>query len=79
MCNADNVCVTCETGYFVSSGSCQSCATSCTCDGWVLPKVSGVCSTLCGDGFKIGNEECDNGNTNDHDGCSSTCMLEPCN
>ena len=79
MCNADNFCVTCSAGYFVSSGSCQTCATSCTCGGWVLPKVNGVCSTLCGDGIIIGNEKCDDGNTNDHDGCSSACTIEPCN
>ena len=78
MCNADNVCVTCSTGYFVISGSCETCATSCTCEGWVLPKVNGVCSTLCGDGIIVGNEKCDDGNTNDHDGCSSTCTIEPC-
>jgi cysteine-rich repeat protein len=33
---------------------------------------------LCGDGYLIqGVEECDDGNTNDGDGCTSNCTLEP--
>ena len=38
--------------------------------------VSGVCQ-LCGNGiWVIDNEECDDGNTNDGDGCSSSCEQE---
>ena len=40
-----------------------------------------VCSSECGDGFVVGhphsNEWCDDGNGNDGDGCSSTCVIEP--
>lgn len=57
----------------------MTCVQACVCNGWVLPKINGTCSTLCGDGIKVGLEECDDGNLNDHDGCSSTCTLEPCN
>ena len=31
---------------------------------------------ICGDGLNLGSLECDDGNTNDGDGCSSTCKLE---
>ncbi len=31
----------------------------------------------CGDGFRTLPEECDDGNTRDGDGCSSTCKIEP--
>ena len=33
---------------------------------------------VCGDELQQGNEECDDGNTNNNDGCSSTCKLERC-
>jgi cysteine-rich repeat protein len=32
---------------------------------------------LCGDSKKIGTEQCDDGNTNSGDGCSSNCQIEP--
>jgi cysteine-rich repeat protein len=35
-----------------------------------------VCDPICGDGFVEGNEECDDGNLEDGDGCSSKCTLE---
>ena len=31
---------------------------------------------VCGDGFKSGSEECDDGNTDDGDGCSAECTVE---
>ena len=31
---------------------------------------------MCGNGMVEGDEECDDGNANDLDGCSSTCVLE---
>ena len=31
---------------------------------------------ICGDGLNLGFVECDDGNTNDGDGCSSMCKLE---
>ncbi len=33
---------------------------------------------ICGDTIKTGSEECDDGNKNDGDGCSSKCKLEIC-
>lgn len=33
---------------------------------------------VCGDGNKEPCEECDDGNTNNQDGCSSACKIEPC-
>lgn len=32
--------------------------------------------TICGDGFRVGKEACDDGNTADADGCSSSCEVE---
>ena len=34
------------------------------------------CVEICGDGLDFGNLECDDGNTDDKDGCSSTCEVE---
>lgn len=34
-------------------------------------------SDFCGDGVIDSNEECDDGNSDDGDGCSSTCQIEP--
>lgn len=34
------------------------------------------CQTVCGDGILAGEELCDDGNTDDGDGCSSTCAIE---
>ena len=78
-CYPNNVCVSCSSPLVVSEGVCMTCVLACVCNGWVLPKINGTCSTLCGDGIKVGLEECDDGNLYDHDGCSSTCTLEPCN
>ena len=51
---------------------------SCNCLGYVLPRyANGDCRTLCGDGYKIfPYEECDDGNSEDGDGCSSSCTIE---
>ena len=37
---------------------------------------SDSCNTSCGDGETAGAEACDDGNTDDGDGCSSTCSIE---
>ncbi len=39
-----------------------------------------VCSTICGDGLKVGGEACDDGNNvnnDNNDGCSSVCAVQP--
>ncbi|NMB92185.1 MAG: DUF4215 domain-containing protein [Parcubacteria group bacterium] len=36
-----------------------------------------VCTSVCGDGTKECLEECDDGNTNDGDGCDHNCKIEP--
>ncbi|MFZ9889620.1 MAG: fibro-slime domain-containing protein, partial [Myxococcota bacterium] len=36
----------------------------------------GDCAEVCGDGLKLGQEGCDDGNTRDGDGCSASCSVE---
>ncbi len=44
----------------------------------VSSRSGSVCKRkeLCGDGFRVKNEQCDDGNTADGDGCSSSCSVE---
>lgn len=44
----------------------------------VSSRTGAVCKRkeICGDGFRIKNEQCDDGNTADGDGCSSNCAVE---
>lgn len=54
--------------------------TTCSlCDSaYTLNSVTKLCMTnICGDGFITTGEACDDGNTNNGDGCSSTCTVEP--
>jgi cysteine-rich repeat protein len=46
-----------------------------TCTGGT-PTSPDVCNPICGN-IRNGNEECDDGNTNNGDGCSSSCIIEP--
>lgn len=34
------------------------------------------CFSKCGDGYTVLQEKCDDGNTMNYDGCSSTCQIE---
>jgi len=34
------------------------------------------CKVVCGDGIRVKEEQCDDGNTDDGDGCSSKCEIE---
>jgi cysteine-rich repeat protein len=52
----------------------ETCAQNCSCSGWVQPWTNNSCSTLCGDGIKQGQEQCDDSNIISHDGCSSVCL-----
>ncbi len=55
MCSNDNICSTCSSGYILYNNTCTTCNLSCTCDGWVLPRLlNGSCSSQCGDGYKRG-------------------------
>ena len=56
-------CVPCEeiTGYFTSTNSGTN---------------QKSCTEICGDGLNLGQHECDDGNTEDGDGCSKDCKLE---
>lgn len=50
-----------------------------TCDTVSTPPpviVPTVCVSLCGDNMRVGYEECDDGNTLNGDGCSSSCITE---
>src|SRR5690625_7808482 len=45
--------------------------------GWHCPNEGELCVALvCGDGILSDGEECDDGNTTNGDGCSSTCEIE---
>ncbi|KNC52946.1 peptidase domain-containing protein [Thecamonas trahens ATCC 50062] len=60
------------------------CSTGRTCDdpdscnavGECVGANAGSCTPVCGDGFREGSEECDDGNTSDGDCCSSTCTRD---
>lgn len=71
-------CLICQAGYMKINNLCYTCPTSCTCGGYTLPRyANNDCSTICGDGIVIfPYEGCDDGNTKNGDGCSSTCQVE---
>jgi cysteine-rich repeat protein len=37
-----------------------------------------TCSEICGDGLMLGYFECEDGNSNNDDGCDSSCKVEQC-
>jgi len=45
------------------------------CTGGSLTSAT-ICLPICGDGLKVGNEVCDDGNTISGDGCAGNCMSE---
>ncbi|CAD8108314.1 unnamed protein product [Paramecium sonneborni] len=54
----------CPQGCTVCNGNlCQECETY----GWV--QINGICKSVCGDGYVVGNEFCDDGNNIEFDGC----------
>jgi cysteine-rich repeat protein len=83
---ADNT--SCGTGKICKSAACVA---SVCGDGYVdasageycEPPNSGTCDSkcrpkVCGDGIRADGEQCDDGNTNNLDGCSKTCKFEQC-
>lgn len=50
---------------------------NCSCPQGLVPIAEADCETICGDGQWIQGKECDDGNLEDGDGCSSTCTIEP--
>lgn len=49
--------------------------------GWTVPCTGplGECTVICGDGLRVGDEECDDangGDGDDGDGCDVTCVIE---
>jgi len=81
--SCDYTCKTCN-GY--SNSDCTSCdyplslsSGKCLCSGG-RTAVYGpphTCAIVCGDSKKHSSEQCEDGNTNNYDGCSSTCQVEP--
>lgn len=47
-----------------------------TCVSGYQPAADGTCQTVCGDFVVMGSEVCDDGNSVDKDGCSSSCSVE---
>ncbi len=45
-------------------------------DDKVTPSLHDRCLPLCGDGKRVGKEQCDDGNSSSRDGCSSNCFIE---
>ena len=53
-----------------------NCQSNCLCSSGYEPDNLGGCTLLCGNGRLDGTEQCDDGNKNNLDGCSSTCQIE---
>jgi len=70
------VCDHCSENCLTCIGSIDNCA-SCSSVAYNLTDQDGTnsCIDICGNGARIENK-CDDGNTNDHDGCSSSCEVE---
>jgi cysteine-rich repeat protein len=70
-------CLTVEANYICTGGSISSIDTCTACSAGFIPSGSPTPDTwveVCGDGLRVGNEICDDGNTVDGDGCSMDCL-----
>jgi cysteine-rich repeat protein len=65
-CSNITYCTTCTVSFGIV---CSACST-----GYSL--VNNVCQEVCGDSMMVTPEQCDDGNTDPNDGCSSTCQIE---
>ena len=80
--DSGETCTTCEEDVTLATlqadnNNCGACGTVCdtgTCQSGVC--VSDILSTICGNSIKETDEECDDGKTDNYDGCSSTCKEE---
>jgi len=50
----------------VDSDGCTDCFID---DGYTCPIIGQPCETICGDDLLKGDEDCEDGNSNDNDGC----------
>ena len=65
-------CLPCPDGCL----QCRDCYTCIQCNpDFVFDPATSLCSEICGDGKRYV-RECDDGNRNDNDGCSSSCTIE---
>ncbi len=62
-------------GVYYGDGS--GCTTFCTREPDCRAGGVDGCVSDCGDGMRVDPEECDDGNTAENDGCSSSCVIEP--
>ncbi len=66
-----------ENGLFYGDGS--GCSLACTREPTCRPEGGGAtraCDSFCGDGMRLGAEQCDDGNLVPGDGCSPDCLFE---
>ena len=60
-----------------SASNVNKCTTCNNSMGYYNSAGSNICSSQCGDGILVSaHEDCDDGNTDNNDGCSSTCTIE---
>lgn len=76
-CNNDGCNSSCsgiKNGWICVGGSPTSKDTCTVCPAGYSPNTAkDACITVCGDGLRAGTEVCDDANTANNDGCSSTC------
>jgi cysteine-rich repeat protein len=72
-CYYVNYCDNCTIGTINDSEGvqCEGCS-----PGFSLDLTNNLCLEVCGDGWVVGAEQCDDNNTDNGDGCSSSCTLE---
>ncbi|CAD8186927.1 unnamed protein product [Paramecium octaurelia] len=72
----------CDDGNYLPYDGCYKCQIQCplgcnSCNGWICEEcqkkgwllINGICTSICGDGYITGQEQCDDGNQIEFDGC----------
>ena len=77
ICSSLYTCSQCDYDYGLDNSLCRRCNESCACNGYTPPWTGSSCSSECGDGWVVLEEECDDNNTEPDDGCSADCRVEP--